>query len=392
MPVSRRGDKEGEKKGMEEKKRCPGCGAVFQSDDENLPGYLVPGKAPGDGVLCKRCFQMKHYGVCRKAFISDPDIRKKIAARAGRSAALFLVLDVTRPEVSLPELDWAETLNVPVFLVANKADLLEPWTTRKEVLAWLSGYCRVDAGQIFLLSAFSRADVNELRARIRETFDAEDRLLFAGAPNVGKSSILAALTKNGLPTVSRLPGTTVGLTEYRMENGPVLVDAPGLKGADPFLSALCPDCLTALSPKKVFQSVLEVLKTGQTIFFGGLAQMTVVEAGERGWVRFGLFAPDTVVLHRTREERIAPLIAEHSGSLLTPPCHKCAERLKALEWKEEKFKVRPQEELVVPGVGWAALYSGYCTVSLRSPEFVTGGVRPWLVPSPARRAPGKKRY
>ena len=48
---------------MEGKRRCPGCGAVFQSVDENLPGYLVPGKNPDEGVLCKRCFQMKHYGV-----------------------------------------------------------------------------------------------------------------------------------------------------------------------------------------------------------------------------------------------------------------------------------------------------------------------------------------
>ena len=63
---------------MEEKKRCPGCGAVFQTADENLPGFLAPGKEPKEGVLCKRCFQMKHYGVFRKALISDPNIQKEL--------------------------------------------------------------------------------------------------------------------------------------------------------------------------------------------------------------------------------------------------------------------------------------------------------------------------
>ncbi len=376
---------------MEEKKRCPGCGAVFQNTDENLPGYLAPGKNPDDGVLCKRCFQMKHYGVYRKALISDPAVSKDIRKRALDSAALFLMLDITRPEISIPDLDWAETLKKPVFLIANKADLLEPWTTRKELLARLAEQTGVAREQIILISARSRGDVAELRRRICDTFGADDRVLFAGGANVGKSTLLGALLKNDLPTVSRLPGTTVGITEYRMTDGPVLVDAPGLKGEDPFVPVLCPDCLAALSPKKVFQSSLEVLKTGQTVFFGGLAQITVADAGERGWVRLGIFAPDSVTVHRTREERIADLLRDHSGELLVPPCAKCASKLAAIDWKEESFQLHPEEDLVVPGIGWVALYSGACRAVLRTPAFVSGSQRPWLIPSPARRSPGRRK-
>ena len=138
--------------------------------------------------------------------------------------------------------------------------------------------------------------------------------------------------------------------------------------------------------------MLEVFKPGQTIFFGGLAQLTVTEAGERGWARLGVFAPDSVMLHKTREERIEALIEEHSGELLTPPCEKCAGRLATLTWQERSFHLHAEEDLVVPGIGWAALYSGSCTVTLRSPEFVNGLVRPWLIPSPARRWPGKRRF
>lgn len=377
---------------MEEVKRCPGCGAVFQSKDENLPGYLVPGKDPSSGVLCKRCFQMKHYGIYRKALISDPAIQKKVDACAHAAAALFLVLDVSRPEISFPDLDWAEKLDRPVFLIANKADLLEPWVTRKEILQWLSDRTGVRREQIILVSSRNRADMRELRRHIRETFGPEDLLLFAGATNVGKSTLLCALLENDIPTVSRLPGTTVDMTEYAMPDGPRLVDAPGLKGEDPFVPVLCPNCLAALSPKKVFQSTIEALKTGQTVFFGGLAQLTVTDAGERGWVRMGVFAPDTVILHRTREERISDLIKDHSGELLTPPCKKCAAKLSNLVWKEEEFRLHAEEDLVIPGIGWAAMYSGSCIATLRAPDFLSGLIRPWLVPSPARRQPGKKRY
>ena len=377
---------------MEEKKRCPGCGAVFQSVDEGLPGYLVPGKEPGNGVICKRCFQLKHYGTYRKALISDPEIQRKIQAAAHEASAVFLVMDVTRPEISFPDLDWAEGLRKNIFLIANKADLLEPWSTRKETLRWLSDQTGADAEQILLVSARSKGDMSELRHLIYDSFDESDTLLFAGAANVGKSTILGELIKNAIPTVSRLPGTTVGLTKYKMEGGPSLVDAPGLKGEDPFLPVLCPDCLASLSPRKGFQSVTEVLRPGQTFFFGGIAALTVTDAGERGWVRLSAFAPDTVTVHRTREDRIEGLVHDHSGEILVPPCHKCADRLARLKWHEESFNLRPEEDLAIPGIGWAALYSGVCEVRLRAPDFVKGRVRPWLVTSPARRMQGKKRY
>jgi ribosome biogenesis GTPase A len=375
----------------EQKKRCPGCGAVFQSVDENLPGYLVPGKKIEEGVLCKRCFQMKHYGVYKKALISDPAIQKEIKDYAAGAAAVFLILDVTRPELCLSDLNWAEKLDKPVFVIANKADLLEPWITRKELLKWLSERTGVSSEQIILLSAHNKRDMADLRRRLEDTFSADEKVLFAGTANAGKSTILSEMLKKDLPTVSRLPGTTVGITEYHMTEGPVLADAPGLKGGDPFVPVLCPDCLALLSPKKIFQSSLEVLKTGQTVFFGGLAQITVSDAGERGWVRLGIFAPDSVTVHRTKEERISDLLKDHTGEFLIPPCRKCAAKLEALAWKEEVFHLHPEEDLAVPGIGWVALYSGACTVKLRVPDFVNGIVRPWLVPSPARRQPGKKR-
>lgn len=377
---------------MEEKKRCPGCGAVFQSVDENMPGYLVPGKNPDDGVICKRCFQMKHYGTYRKALISDPAIQADIELCAKTSTAILLVMDVTRPEISFPDLDWAESLKKPIFLIANKSDLLSAWSTRKEITKWISNQTGVPGDQILLISAHNRGDIKELRNLILDTFDVDERLLFAGATNVGKSTILSGLLKDDLPTVSRLPGTTVGLTEYKMSDGPVLIDAPGLKGEDPFVPVLCPNCLAALSPKKVFQSSVEVLKPGQTMFFGGLAMVTIADVGDRGWVRVGAFAPDSITLHRSKEERIEDLLKDHSGELLMPPCHKCAERLEKLNWKEESFSLLPEQDLAIPGIGWLALYSGVCSVVLHAPDFVKGRVRPWLVTSPARRQQGKKRY
>lgn len=339
-----------------ENKCCPGCGAVFQREDENLPGYLVPGKEPDGKVLCKRCFQLKHYGVFKKALISDPEIIKKLTARAKQASAIFLVVDVTRPEISMHDLDWAGRFHKPVFILANKVDLLTPWLTRKEVMNRLVDLIGVRREQVLLLSGQNSHDMRELRNRIADTFEEDESVIFAGSANVGKSTILSAVLENDKPTVSRLPGTTVGITEYKMTDGPFLVDAPGLKGEDPFVARLCPDCLANLSPKKTFKSSLEVVRTGQTVMFGGLAQITVEDAGRRGWVRFGIFAPDNVVVHQSRADRIDALLKDHSGEMLVPPCKKCAKRLLGDKWTEQTFALYPEEDLVIPGIGWIALY------------------------------------
>ena len=47
---------------MEEKLLCIGCGIQLQSEDESKEGYVNPNALTRSFILCKRCYQLKHYG------------------------------------------------------------------------------------------------------------------------------------------------------------------------------------------------------------------------------------------------------------------------------------------------------------------------------------------
>ena len=42
-------------------KKCVGCGAVMQSDNKDLEGY-VPSEKLETSTICERCFRIKNYG------------------------------------------------------------------------------------------------------------------------------------------------------------------------------------------------------------------------------------------------------------------------------------------------------------------------------------------
>ncbi len=45
-----------------EERRCPGCGAVLQTNDELKDGFVDKNALNREYILCKRCFQLQHYG------------------------------------------------------------------------------------------------------------------------------------------------------------------------------------------------------------------------------------------------------------------------------------------------------------------------------------------
>ncbi len=369
---------------------CPGCGASFQRQRPLDPGYLPEGKEPAPGLLCQRCFQMVHYGKFRKAPISDPEIYRQVGQASAQVAAVFLVIDLTRSEGSYADFDELKNLQRPLFVVANKADLVEPWENRHRLHRWISERTGLPASQILVVSSRNSRDMADLRRNIQETFTPEEKLLFLGSANVGKSTLLRGLLKSDLPTASRLPGTTVGLVEHPMDQGPVLIDAPGLRNGDLWLPLLCPQCLTALSPKKELTETVVTLKVGQVLTFGGLAQVETVQAGDRGWIGLAAFGPDEVTIHRTHGQGLDQFLERHCGGMLTPPCRGCVETLASVSRREEVFQVHCGDDLVIPGLGWVAIYSGYGRLLLKTPEFLQGIVRPWLISSPKQRT-GKRR-
>jgi len=158
--------------------------------------------------------------------------RKQIAAVLARCDAVIEVLDARLPEASRNPLLEAlrNARQRPCLRVLNKADLADPAVTA----AWLAHYARQPGVQAVDLSCKqpgAAARLLPLCRRLaphRATPDKPLRLLVAGIPNVGKSTLINALVKRRLAAVGDEPAITRQTQTYDLGAGMTLTDTPGL--------------------------------------------------------------------------------------------------------------------------------------------------------------------
>jgi len=151
---------------------------------------------------------------------------------------IMLVMDARIPRSSRhPQLEsLMSSRGKPVVMVLNKADLAEnaattAWTRRLKA----EGHFPVRASMLSgegvgsLLKVLGEARARALeKARRGGRVDAPARLLVAGIPNVGKSSIINRIAPRGRAKVGKRPGVTRGRQWITLPNGVEMLDSPGI--------------------------------------------------------------------------------------------------------------------------------------------------------------------
>jgi GTP-binding protein len=145
--------------------------------------------------------------------IFEGEIRKQVEIAIEEAAVIVFVVDVMTGIVDLDE-TVAKLLRKsgkPVFIVANKVDN----TAR---VGMSSEFWSLGLGEVFDVSAANGSGTGELLDEIVKEFDSEDessladeglpRIAIVGKPNVGKSSLVNALTGKERNIVTNISGTT----------------------------------------------------------------------------------------------------------------------------------------------------------------------------------------
>lgn len=145
--------------------------------------------------------------------IFEGEIRKQVEIAIEEAAVIVFVVDVMTGIVDLDE-TVAKLLRKsgkPVFIVANKVDN----TAR---VGMSSEFWSLGLGEVFDVSAANGSGTGELLDEIVKEFDSEDessladdglpRIAIVGKPNVGKSSLVNALTGKERNIVTDISGTT----------------------------------------------------------------------------------------------------------------------------------------------------------------------------------------
>jgi len=299
---------------------CKGCGAKIQFESPNVPGYIprevyTKRITEGKEVLCQRCFQLKYYSKLKHISFSDKIKWNYFKELVKDFKNILWVIDIFDFEGSFRSelIELFKEKNV--IYVINKIDLIPKAVSRKEIFNWALERIRSD--QIYLVSVSKNFGIETLFRRLKIM---NEKILVVGCTNVGKSSLLNKLCGIDI-TTSSFPNTTLGLIRAKLpESNAELFDTPGISFEDRFIDLLSFNC-----QKKILPVVNRVY------LFGALAQIKVKNIKDEKAL-FQLFAPENVVLHDAKLERVAELLEKQTGRFLVPPCKPNELSVNSLNW------------------------------------------------------------
>ncbi len=360
---------------------CRGCGSVLQSENKQKPGYIPPEALERNGALiCQRCFRVTHYDDIGTNRPEPVFIRQSIIKAITDSELLVLVADFSDLTGSLPV--WLNLLGEKPFILAlNKTDLLPSRTKPEEVTAYLKQYLQTlgmhQPNAIVLVSGLKSKGISYLSEQIRKSVKQNAKVAFLGVANVGKSSLVKSfLTAEGSnlgPTVSRYPGTTMGLSNWSIFRGRnTLIDTPGLNPGDRYSDLLCPGCACSLLPHPKLQQKLWSLNPSKGLLLGSLFGIESLATEE---VVAIAFSSPNIKSHRTDNAKVLPFLHERP-EWLSQLCGECGAKM---EWVTETIAIESNMDLGLAGLGWISLRKVNAEYKIHYPKGIRWEIRPALI-------------
>ncbi len=359
---------------------CRGCGVAIQNEFPEKAGYVPENHEHKGQLICRRCYRMTHYGEVGDFHPSSDTIKQSIKKAISLSDLLIIVCDFADLSGSLPL--WSSFLaGKPYILIMNKIDLLPARAKHPEVLEYLKNYLAKTGWpaprDIILTSGMKGKGVDILAGRLSKEVGPGSKIAMLGATNVGKSSLIKRLLKlegsASSPTISKFPGTTMGLSNWSVLKGRnTLIDTPGLAPEDRIADLVCPECASTLVASQKMEQKLWGLKPSKGLIIGGLCGFAYLGDSEQVIIAYS--SPD-LVMHRTDNNKIDALL-DQSPSWLTKICKKCFSKI---EWQEAIIHLNNNQDLAVAGLGWISLRGTAADFKIRIPRGVRFEVRPAII-------------
>ena len=345
--------------------KCIGCGAVIQTEDSKLPGYVpneVLERNDLEHLVCQRCHKIKNYSAIMKnemPIVQYYEIMQKIT----KTNSLFVyVVDLFNLEGSLNHQVIELLKGKDVILVANKRDLLPKSMKDGKIGVWLRNQVKklgLRPKDVMLISVKNKYHLDDLLNNIENRRYGRD-VYFLGATNVGKSSLINALIRSvgmldyDLITTSVIPATTLNLIKIPMFSDAMLYDTPGLVNEDNLLSLVdAADFKTIMAKKEVKPGVYQ-LNSSQSLLISGFACFNYLKGDKNTFVTY--FA-DTLPMQRSKLERALVLFPEKVKELFNF-------KTENLEYERHLFEVKEESDIVVNGLGFISIKSFPATIEV----------------------------
>lgn len=346
-------------------RKCVGCGAILQAQDENKPGF-VPALTE-DMKICKRCFRMMHYNELPKIVATNKEYETVIDDVVQKKALMVFIVDIFSFKSTFHPMMIERLKNKDVILVANKLDLLPKSSNLSKVVEWIGKECQraqFNPLAIGIASAKNGFFMDDLISTI-DLARKERDVYFVGVANVGKSSIINALLKRttsrttDVIATSLIPGTTLNSIRIPyFEDNCALVDTPGLINEKDTLNQLLPISYKSIVPNQELKPVTYQITNQNSICLGGLA---ILSFTSNAMVSVTVYASQNLYLHRTKTTKVEEILEKQLGKLLTPPT---IDELAHIKYTNTSFQIHGKKDIWFAGFGFVQI-SGDAKVDVK---------------------------
>jgi len=351
-------------------RRCPGCGAILQSDSPDKDGYVPASSLKKEGrVICQRCFKLVHYHQMTRANATSDDYLNLLDTIADDDALVVYVLDLFDFNAGLiPGLSRHIGGN-DILVLANKRDILPKSLKDHKIEMWVRRQLKEDGlkvKDVILTSGKKNYQFDEIMDTI-ERLRRGRNVYVVGVTNVGKSTLINGLLRSaagvtGGLSVSEFPGTTLGLIRLGLADGTALYDTPGIVNEHQMTSRVPEDELVYCLPQGELRPQTFQLQSGQTLWLGGLARVDITCDDK---VSVTTCFARKLNIHRTKTVNADGLYDRHQT--LQPCLESVAE---TRDFKHYEFTINDKtRDLCVAGLGFVTV-RGACRVSVYAPDGV----------------------
>ncbi len=243
-------------------KKCIGCGALLQSNDNTKEGYT----RKIDSNLCERCFRIKNYGDY-KVVVKDNEEFVNILNDINKTKDLVvLVVDVFNINEELVNL--SKILSNDILLVLSKRDIMPKSLYEEKLLSYLDRF-NLKIIDRLIISSYKNYQFDELYYKINK-YKKSNNVYVVGFTNAGKSTMINKLLYNYSDnkteiTTSILPSTTLNSMEIKLNDELTIIDTPGLLDNGNIINYVDGNDLKKIVPTKEIKPITFQIKNKQVI-------------------------------------------------------------------------------------------------------------------------------
>lgn len=255
-------------------KICRGCGALFQSNNPELEGFIKE-ENKEKSTLCERCFKIRNYGEYQKITKKNDDFFEILKQINETGDLVVLVIDIFNINKDIKEI-CSYFKNNDVLVVLNKRDVLPLSVKINNLLAYVDrlGINYIDK---LIISTAKNYNFDLLMNKIN-TYKKSKNVYVVGFTNVGKSSMINKIIYNYSNsildvTTSVLPSTTLSNVKVDVNENLTLIDTPGIIDDGSIMNYLEPEKLKKVLPRNEIRTITYQIRSKQSIFIEDLVRI-----------------------------------------------------------------------------------------------------------------------